>query len=168
MALINCPECGKEISDKAKCCIHCGYPLSEIENTDNTNVCYNKNYSVKLESSGKSTVKVMIALKDSLDLSLTEAKEIIDDLSFIKTNIPLEEANNLKTKIEAAGGKVVIFDQDQMLTYQPSQENNITRCPRCGGTAFTPLKKKFSILTGFATNKVDLVCNNCGKIVKPK
>ena len=27
MALIKCPECGKEISDKAEYCIHCGYPL---------------------------------------------------------------------------------------------------------------------------------------------
>ena len=24
MALIKCPECGKEISDKAAACIHCG------------------------------------------------------------------------------------------------------------------------------------------------
>lgn len=30
MALINCPECGKEISDKAKNCIHCGYPLDSV------------------------------------------------------------------------------------------------------------------------------------------
>lgn len=30
MALINCPECGKEISDKSKQCIHCGYPLEHI------------------------------------------------------------------------------------------------------------------------------------------
>ena len=29
MALIKCPECGKEISDKAKECIHCGYHLVE-------------------------------------------------------------------------------------------------------------------------------------------
>ncbi len=27
MALIVCPECGKEISDKSEVCIHCGYPL---------------------------------------------------------------------------------------------------------------------------------------------
>ena len=27
MALIRCPECGREISDKAKSCPHCGYPL---------------------------------------------------------------------------------------------------------------------------------------------
>lgn len=27
MAMIKCPECGKEISDKANACIHCGCPL---------------------------------------------------------------------------------------------------------------------------------------------
>ena len=32
MALIKCPECGKEISDKAPACIHCGYPLSLLNN----------------------------------------------------------------------------------------------------------------------------------------
>lgn len=29
MALINCPECGKEISDKAESCPNCGYPIAE-------------------------------------------------------------------------------------------------------------------------------------------
>lgn len=33
MALIKCPECGKEISDTAKNCIHCGYVLKEDNNT---------------------------------------------------------------------------------------------------------------------------------------
>ena len=28
MALIKCPDCGKEVSDKAKNCIHCGCPLN--------------------------------------------------------------------------------------------------------------------------------------------
>ena len=27
MALINCPECQKEISEKVKSCPHCGYPF---------------------------------------------------------------------------------------------------------------------------------------------
>lgn len=27
MALIKCPECGNEVSDKAETCIHCGCPL---------------------------------------------------------------------------------------------------------------------------------------------
>lgn len=28
MALISCPECGKEISDKAVACPHCGNPIN--------------------------------------------------------------------------------------------------------------------------------------------
>lgn len=31
MALINCPECSKEISDKATSCPQCGYPISKPE-----------------------------------------------------------------------------------------------------------------------------------------
>lgn len=27
MALIECPECGKEISDSVEKCIHCGYEV---------------------------------------------------------------------------------------------------------------------------------------------
>ena len=30
MALIKCPECGKEISDQAPACIHCGFPLDKM------------------------------------------------------------------------------------------------------------------------------------------
>lgn len=29
MALIPCPECGKEVSDRSPRCIHCGYPLGK-------------------------------------------------------------------------------------------------------------------------------------------
>jgi hypothetical protein len=29
MALMNCPECTKEISDKSTACIHCGYPIEK-------------------------------------------------------------------------------------------------------------------------------------------
>lgn len=44
MSLINCPECGKEISDKVVTCIHCGYPIqnqtvevtSAVANTDDS------------------------------------------------------------------------------------------------------------------------------------
>lgn len=32
MALINCPECGKEASDKAEKCPNCGYPFANLSN----------------------------------------------------------------------------------------------------------------------------------------
>lgn len=31
MALINCPECGNDVSDKAESCPKCGHPVSEIK-----------------------------------------------------------------------------------------------------------------------------------------
>ena len=34
MVLINCPECAKEISDKASACIGCGYPISADKQSD--------------------------------------------------------------------------------------------------------------------------------------
>ena len=34
MAIINCPECGKEISDKSETCIYCGYPLKETKSEE--------------------------------------------------------------------------------------------------------------------------------------
>ena len=38
MALINCHECGKEISDRAVACPHCGCPIE----ADNKNIEYKK------------------------------------------------------------------------------------------------------------------------------
>lgn len=31
MALIKCPECGREVSDRATACPNCGYPIAEME-----------------------------------------------------------------------------------------------------------------------------------------
>lgn len=33
MALIKCPECGKEMSDRAECCPQCGMPINEVKAT---------------------------------------------------------------------------------------------------------------------------------------
>lgn len=43
---------------------------------------------------------------------------------------------------------------------------NTRHCPKCNGTNFTPVRKKYGLFMGFATNKVELVCNNCGHRMK--
>ncbi len=35
MALIECTECKKEVSDKATSCPGCGHPLNNVQNTEN-------------------------------------------------------------------------------------------------------------------------------------
>lgn len=32
--MIKCPECGKEVSDKAKACPNCAYPIAEAKNNN--------------------------------------------------------------------------------------------------------------------------------------
>ena len=48
MALIKCPECGQDVSDKAIQCIHCGYPLN-IQKDSAYDIIYNgfENNSLK-------------------------------------------------------------------------------------------------------------------------
>lgn len=49
MALINCPECGKEISDTCESCIHCGYKLSNDSDP-------------KVKQSGKKKISIIAIL----------------------------------------------------------------------------------------------------------
>ncbi len=66
MALVNCIECDKEISDKASSCPHCGYPMIEKTDVSITNEKDNKtsisnenNSDVKdIEIIGDETLKV--------------------------------------------------------------------------------------------------------------
>ena len=51
MALVNCPECGREISDKAKQCPHCAYPIAEIPIADR------KSLSAKEDSAGETVLQ---------------------------------------------------------------------------------------------------------------
>ena len=47
MAIIKCPECGKEISDKATSCPNCGFPLTK-EQPEKEKV---KEYTVEINDS---------------------------------------------------------------------------------------------------------------------
>lgn len=62
------------------------------------------------------------------------------------------ERENFEKKLEA---------QKQQSTSSPA-----LICPKCGSKNFTPVPRKWSFLTGFMTNKVDMVCNNCGWVKK--
>lgn len=53
MALITCPECGKQISDKAPACIHCGYPLQEQPPVTTATVSNSKKVAIPRLNSDK-------------------------------------------------------------------------------------------------------------------
>lgn len=54
----------------------------------------------------------------------------------------------------------------EVLPNSPLVNNNstdIVRCPRCRSTQIQMVPRKFSLLTGFATNRIDRVCVKCHK-----
>ena len=66
-------------------------------------------FDVELTDVGANKVKVIKVVKDATGLGLKEAKEIVDGApKVIKEGVSKEEAEDIKTKLEAEGAKVTI------------------------------------------------------------
>ncbi len=64
-------------------------------------------YTVMLTNAGEQKIAVMKIVKETFGLGLKDAKDLVDAApSTLKAGMKKEEANDLKKKIEVAGGKV--------------------------------------------------------------
>lgn len=74
-------------------------PAVEVEEKDS--------FTVVLTSAGEQKIAVMKVVKEVLGLGLKEAKDLVDAApSTLKDGMKKAEAEDLKKKIETAGGKV--------------------------------------------------------------
>lgn len=60
MALIKCPECGHDVSDKAESCPNCGYKISEKTGNDT--------YEPQKQNKSKKTILGVMLLMISISL----------------------------------------------------------------------------------------------------
>lgn len=142
MALINCPECNREISGKSKSCIYCGYPLKL------SNLCYINGVQHDLtfiqENSNKN-----ISIRTFMELTgfgLTKSKEIIDSI-IEKNKIP--EAINHQVRD-------VVKESPQV------------QCPKCSCSDIGVANRGYSLVWGFiGSGKSMNVCKACGHKWKP-
>ena len=74
MALIYCPECGKQISDKAPACPDCGYPINPTSQSNNTQDNNSKKLANLYERARKS-LEV-----DDLEHAAEYYKQILDEI----------------------------------------------------------------------------------------
>ena len=66
-------------------------------------------FDVELTDVGANKVKVIKVVRELTGLGLKEAKEVVDNApKAIKTGGSKEEANDIKTKLEAEGAKVTV------------------------------------------------------------
>ena len=104
MSLINCPECGKQISDKSQVCIHCGYKIGS-------------NSQIYIHPFVKKVVPIIFVLlvifiiininknneSDSSD-NLVSCDDLSHFIDIAKTNYANEHGYNInKTSCEFAG-----------------------------------------------------------------
>lgn len=64
-------------------------------------------FNVELADAGANKINVIKAVKEITGLGLADAKALVDGApKMVKENVKKEEAENMKKKIEEAGGKV--------------------------------------------------------------
>ena len=64
--------------------------------------------TVKLTNAGTSKIPVIKIIRDITGLGLKEAKDIADNGGAAKENISVDEANEIKAKLEEAGASVEV------------------------------------------------------------
>lgn len=167
MALIKCPECGKEISDKSSACIHCGYPL----NTEKpfSNLSYDKLYKVvllKFEPNNK--VKIIQKLRDVFEISLGEARVYTETTPrVIAMNIDGSRCEKIKSELESVGAHLDIIETGKK-TSSSATGNNTVKCPHCGAISIATINRGYSMVWGFVgSGNAMNVCQKCGYKWKP-
>ena len=68
MSLIKCSECGREISDKATACIHCGCPISASKPTTFA--------GLKVEQTGNHTLNELFGNNSSVQFTKENYKKL--------------------------------------------------------------------------------------------
>ena len=139
MALINCPECNGQVSDKAKQCIHCGYPLK------NPDGIYRIVNGVEYDLS---------FLKDCIGTTIDRYPYFIK----VEEITGLDRMDAFDLAIDVVGP----FPQT------PKDPDRI-KCPKCGSTAIATVNRGFSIITGFiGSGSARNVCQKCGHKWDPR
>ena len=156
MSLIKCPECGKEISDKATDCINCGYPLSLLNNdiilekqSNTKEKADQKEYSFKIINCNGSNAKVIITLKTKFHYSLEDAKVAILNLPLkIHIKDDITEIKKIAQEFTDGGIEYEVFEGENKLSFDLVVRDKVEktsralhsntldsifkRCPSCG------------------------------------
>lgn len=183
MALILCPECGREISDKATFCPGCGCPVTfhvkgklppEIDIEEIMNI---------YENSTDGAIRYIIR---TYGINEDESAKLVMDYY---NKITAEKNSLLYDKIQKKNKKISKQIRNAELANELSlinkkiqnkkEEAQIVRCPKCHSTSITYDTKKLSIgraivgnaiagapgaiLGGLSSKKGYAVCLNCGK-----
>jgi hypothetical protein len=180
MALIKCPECGREISDKAISCPECGLPNPSDSRSDYEklldNIC--EKYLISTEYNNNEMAKAIKELRSVTKMNFKEARDAIYLRKYGKTHTEMREDKKIQDRAEKKVRNRNIQNSLQTLS-NLSAASKIAKCPKCHSTSIAYDTKKLSIsravvgnavagapgavLGGLSSKKGYAVCLNCGK-----
>ncbi len=162
MALIQCPECGKEISNKSRECIHCGFPLIHIANTkcevNGTAHDFAEELPVALLPTKVEYASAVGMIRRKTGMSISDAFSLIDivrrDNAFpesFTTEFELEDPSNLS-------GSTVSSNSVSVVKCPYCNSGNTKRISVTSKAVNTALFGMFSV----SRNSKNYHCNSCG------
>ena len=155
MALINCPECNKEISDKSECCINCGYKLPKKDPMFQgvyCPSCLESNIKINIDNCPYCNIK----FKDSI---YGTSKECSD---YTKNHPELKESPEFS--IEAYNKRINYVPVE----YGNSSSSNGIKCPTCQSTNISKIGTAERVgsvaMLGIFSKKINksFKCKSCG------
>lgn len=176
MALIICPECGKQVSDKASVCIHCGFPISTIQNNKN------EIFDMIIDSFGNKEKSWVIAyVLEQYKLPESVTKELVKTPGCTPLKgIKEENVQNIKEHFEDDGCTVRFVPSecaepnplnDEWHKYSSEmaeRRSHRPKCPTCGSTnikqiSFTRKAVGVATLGIFSKSaRSQFCCKDCG------
>lgn len=191
MALIKCPECGGQVSDKASACIHCGCPLSS-----NIVNAVSKKFYVDVDGHSYD----MTELKEMYQAYSSEDQELIyqyckstfkkyptsynyqalkdcgyrglDLIQYVKENLKWPDvkayltykfiAKCYKKNFDSFSFKTDKYKPEEYNRPQPTSNSNVVRCPRCGSTSVTTEEQGYGLFGWIGASQKKNLCQKCG------
>ena len=104
MALIHCPECGREVSDLAAACVHCGYHLRTAG--------IPARYALILEDAGPNPEKTAAILHKHLTLTQEEGRRLTEETpAVVVQGLTWAEACGLSERLSHACACKMVRDK---------------------------------------------------------
>lgn len=173
MALIICPECGKEISDQASQCIHCGCPIHPKENRntrctiDGTEFDFSEMLDIYHNRGRIQSVRSFNEVMEKIEKALGRDKDKqlrVYLLNYITDQGQVPQAIT-RSQIPPQDPKDALNIGDRWLEMDVSGP---LRCPKCGSQDIGKLEGGRSVLWNFlGTGIPKNVCRKCGHKFRP-
>lgn len=168
MALIKCPECQKEISDKSSVCVHCGFPLKSQHTKERSeNICEINgvpfDFTEIIESVDnfyKNSSNPSIIEKSNLGLILNRKIRQLTGINDVAGATLASKIISLKSIPKSFNSSEfpdpISFDKTKVV------------CPRCGSTAITTGARGVNWTLGLiGASKTVNRCAKCGHTWEP-